>query len=150
MIGACQYQLCLSSCLPLPVVCSSKTSYPASHPHNTIPLHASSPHSHLPLYSHPPTPTPSNTPFFCKIIDPRLCVRFFVNGARRMGTPAPTVTRVGKVCKEGLVVPLSPPHQRAFVFGACTGTTQVVISLESLFDPLFKQSRLHCFAICLT
>jgi len=59
----------LSSCLPLPVVCSVKTSYPASHPHNTTPLHAATPHSHLPLYSHPPTPTPSNTPFcFAKLL----------------------------------------------------------------------------------
>jgi len=54
----------LSSCSPLPAACSAKTSYPASHPHNTTPLHATTPHSHLPLYSHPPTPTPSNTPFF--------------------------------------------------------------------------------------
>jgi len=54
----------LSSCSPLPAACSAKTSYPVSHPHNTTPLHATTPHSHLPLYSHPPTPTPSNTPFF--------------------------------------------------------------------------------------
>ena len=87
----------LSSCSPLPAACSAKTSYPASHPHNTTPLHATTPHSHLPLYSHPPTPTPSNTPFFCKIIDPRLCVRFFVKGARSMGPSTPT--HLGKVYK---------------------------------------------------
>ena len=79
----------LSSCSPLPAACSAKTSYPASHPHNTTSLHATTPHSHLPLYSHPPTPTPSNTPFFCIFIDPRLCVRFFVKGARSMGPPTP-------------------------------------------------------------
>ena len=64
MIGARQRRLCLSSCSPLPAPCSAKTSYPASHPHNTTFLHATTPHSHLPLYSHPPTPTPSNTSFF--------------------------------------------------------------------------------------
>jgi len=54
----------LSSYSPLPSGCSAKTSYQASHPHNTTPLYATIPHSHLPLYSPPPTPTPSNTPFF--------------------------------------------------------------------------------------
>jgi len=33
------------------------------------------------------------------------------------------------------------------VASCCTGTTQGVISLMSLFDPLFKQSRLHCFDV---
>ena len=49
-----------------------------------------------------------------------------------------------------LVVPLSSPHQRAFVCGACIGTAQVGVSLVSLFDLLFKRSRLHCFDTCLT
>jgi len=147
-ISARQRRLCLYSCLPLPAPCSDKTSYPASHPHNTTPLHATTPHSHLPLYSHPPKPTPSNTSFFCANIDPRFCVRFFEKGAHSMSPPTPT--RLGKVYKGTLVVPLSSPHQRAFVCGACIGTTQVGISLVSLFDPLFKRSRLHCFAICLT
>ena len=53
MIGARQRRVSLSSCSPLPVPCSTKTSYPASHAHNTTPLHATTPHSHLPLYSHP-------------------------------------------------------------------------------------------------
>jgi len=145
-IGARQHRLCLSSCSPLPAPCSAKTSYPAPHPHNTTPLHATTPPSHLPLYSHPPKPTPSNTSFFCANIDPRFCVRFFVKGAHSMGPPTPT--RLGKVYKGALVVPLSSPHQRAFVCGACTGTTQVGIPLVSLFDPLFKRSRLHCFDIC--
>jgi len=52
--------------------------------------------------------------------------------------------------KRALVVPPSFPHQRPFVCGACIGTAQVVVSLVSLFDPLFKRSRLHCFDICLT
>ena len=41
-----------------------------------------------------------------------------------------------------LVVTRSSPHQRAFVCGACIGTAQVSVSLVSLFDPLFKRSRL--------
>jgi len=54
-IGTRQRRLCLSSCSPLPVPCSAKTSHLASHPHNTTPLYATTLHSHLPLYSHPPT-----------------------------------------------------------------------------------------------
>jgi len=54
--------------------------------------------------------------------------------------------------KRALVVlgPQSSPHQRAFVCGACTGTTQVGVSLESLFDALFKWSRWLCLDSCLT
>jgi len=95
------------------------------------------PHPHLPTHHF----------FFGKIIDPRLCVRFFVKGARSMRPPTPT--HLGKVYKRALVVPLSSPHQRAFVCGACLGTAQVGVSLVSLLNPLFKQSRLHCFHICL-
>jgi len=54
-------------------------------------------------------------------------------------------SRLGRVYKRALVVLTSSPHQRVFVCGACMG-----ISLVSLFDPLFKRSRLHCFDICLT
>jgi len=60
----------------------------------------------------------------------------------------PTPTRLGKVYKGALDVPLSSPHQRPFVCGAWIGTAQVGVSLVSLFDPLFKRSRLHCFDIC--
>ena len=143
-IGARQRRLCLSSCSPLPAPCSAKTSYPASHLHNTTPLHATTPQSHLPLYSHPPTPTSSNTSFFRANIDPRFCIRFFVEGAH------PTPTRLGKVYKGALVVPLSSPHQRAFVCVASIGTAQVGVSLVSLLDPLFKRYRLYCLDICLT
>jgi len=59
-------------------------------------------------------------------------------------------TQTGKVYKRALVVPPSSPHQRTFVCGACTGTAQVGVLLVSLFDPLFKQCRLHCFDVCLT
>jgi len=37
-----------------------------------------------------------------------------------------------------------------FICGACTGTAQIGISLVSLFDPLFKRSRLNCLDVCLT
>jgi len=44
-IGARQRRLCLSSCSPLPAPCVTKTSQPASHPHNTLPCnHTSLPH----------------------------------------------------------------------------------------------------------
>jgi len=62
----------------------------------------------------------------------------------------PTPTRLGQVYKRALVVPPSFPHQRAFVCGACIGTAQVGVLWVSLFDQLFKRSRLHCFDICLT
>jgi len=62
----------------------------------------------------------------------------------------PTTPRLGKVYKRALVVPSSFPHQRAFVCGACIGTAQVGVSLVSLFGPLFKRSRLHCFDICMS
>ena len=99
---------------------------------------------------------------FWKYIGPRLWFRSFVKGALRMGLfhihsthfintrKHPTPTRLGQVYKGALVVPPSSPHQRAFVYGACIGTAQVGVSLVSLFNPLFKQSRLHCFDICLT
>ena len=59
-------------------------------------------------------------------------------------------SRLGKVYNRALVVPPSSPHQRVLVCGACTGTAQVGVPLVSLFNPLFKRSRLHCFDICLT
>jgi len=62
----------------------------------------------------------------------------------------PTPTYLGQVYKRDLVVPPCSPHQRAFVYGACTGTAQLGVSLVSLVDLLFKQSRLHCFDVCLT
>ena len=68
----------------------------------------------------------------------------------RIERPSTSPTRLGKVYKRALVVPPSSPHQRVFVCGACIGIAQVGVSLVSLFDPLFKRSRLHCFDICLT
>jgi len=121
--------------------------HPASHPHNTLACN----HSSLPPPSVLP-PTHAHTfqhIIFCKYIGPRLCVRFFVKGARSMGLSHihtihsiytrkhPNPTRLGKVYKGALVVPLSSPHQRAFVCGAWIGTAQVGVSLVSLFDPLF-------------
>ena len=62
----------------------------------------------------------------------------------------PPPTTLGKVYKRALVVPSSTPYQRAFAYEACTGTTQVGVLLLSLFDPLFKRSRLHCLDVCST
>jgi len=42
------------------------------------------------------------------------------------------------------------PHQQTFVCGACAGTAQVGVSLVSLFNPLFKQSWLHCLDVYFT
>jgi len=68
----------------------------------------------------------------------------------RTARPSTSATRLGKVYKRALVVPPSSPHQRAFVCGPCIGTAQVGVSLVSLFDPIFKRFRFHCFDICLT
>ena len=74
---------------------------------------------------------------FCKYIGPRLCVRFFVKGARSMGLlhihtthfintrKHPTPKRLDKVYKGVLVVPLFSPQQRLFVCGVCIDTAQV-------------------------
>ena len=62
----------------------------------------------------------------------------------------PIPTHLGKVHKRALIVPPSSPYQRVFVCGTCAGTTQVGVSLVSLFDPIFIRSRLHCLDVCLT
>jgi len=132
-IGARQHRLCLSS---YPAPCSAET----SHRPRTL-------HSHL---------LPTNTPalhshlyFGCK-----LPVRHVPLGLASVATKDRATlhihSRLGKVYKRALVVPPSSPHQRAFVCWACTGTAQVGVSLVSLFDPLFKRSRLHCLDVCLT
>jgi len=101
---------------------------PASHPHNTLACN----HSSLPPSSVLPPPHTHTFQhiILCKYIGSRLCVRFFVKGARNMGLlhihtthsintrKHPTPTRLGKVYKGALVVPLSSPHQRAFVWRA--------------------------------
>ena len=145
-IGARQRRLFLSSCSPLHVPCSTKTSHPASHPHITqhattlqchlLPAHTAPPHSHLYFGYEQPVP---GVPLG------------FVSAAAKDGsTLSLTPTPLGKVYKRALVVPPSSPHQRAFVCGACTGAAQVSVWLVLLFDPLFKQSRLHCFHVRLT
>ena len=48
------------------------------------------------------------------------------------------------------MVTSSTPHQRAFACGTYTITAQVGVSLVSLFNSLFKQSRLHCLDVSLT
>jgi len=126
----------------------------------TTPLHATTLHSHL-LPAHTPAPhihlsfgyklpvtapTPGLVPTVAKDR-----ATLHIHSTHSINTHKhPTPTRLGKVYKGALVVPLSSPHQRAFVCGACIGTAQVGVSLVSLFDPLFKRSRLHCFDVCLT
>ena len=100
--------------------------------HNTLA------HNHTsfppPSVLHPPYTHTFQRIIFCKYIGPRLCVRFFVNGARSMGLfhiytvhsintrKHPTPTRLGRVYKRVLVVPPVSPHQREFFHGACIGT----------------------------
>jgi len=127
----------------------AKTSHPASHPHNT--LSATSLHSHL-----LPVPPHSHLYFGYKLpvwhVPPGFVSAFakdratiHIHSTHSINTRKhPTPTRLGKVCKRALVVPPSSPHQRTFVRGTCIGTAQVGVSLVSLFDELFKRSRLHC------
>ena len=113
----------------------------------TTPFHAATLHSHL-LLTHTPAPH-SHLCFGYKL--PVLGV--LLGLASVQATDRATLhilTRLGKVCKGALVVPLSSPYQRVFVCGSCIGTAQVVISLVSLFNSLFKRSRSHCSDICLT
>jgi len=101
----------------------------ASHPHNTLAYNHSSlpPPSVLPL---PRTHTFQHI-IFCKYIGPRLCVRFFVKGARSMGLlhihtthsmnnhKHPTPTRLGKDTKEPWLYP-SPPLTKERSFVGCS------------------------------
>ena len=112
----------------------------------TIPLHATILHSHL-LPAHTPAPH-SHLYFGYKLTVTARTTGLAPNVAKDRALPHP-LTPWQSILK-AFVVPLSSPHQRAFVCGACIGTAQVGVLLVSLFNPLFKQSRLHCFDIFLT
>ena len=142
-ISAQQLRLCLSSCSPLPAPCSAETSLPASHPHTTLACKTTL-HSHL-LSTHIPAPH-SHLNFGYRQPVPGAPLGL-VSAAAKDRVTLHIPSRLGKVYKRALVVPPSSLLQRMFVCGACTGTAQVGISLVSLFDPLFKRSRLHCFDI---
>ena len=123
----------------------------------TTPLYATALHSHL-IPAHTPAlhghlsfgyklPVTARTPGLAPIVAKDQAT-LHIHSTHSINTRKhPTPTRLGKVYRGALVVPLSSPHQRAFVCGACIGTAQVSISLVSLFNPLFKGSRLHCFDI---
>jgi len=131
-IGARQHRLC---CLCSRRYLQHAPPRPHTRPHTRTTQHPCTQQHLTPTSLCTPTPPHPHLPthhFFCKFIDPRLCVRFFVKGARSMGPATPT--HLGKVYKRALVVPLSSPHQRAFVCGACIGTAQVGVSLVSLFQ----------------
>ena len=112
----------------------------------TTPLHATILHSHL-LPAHTPAPH-SHLYFGYKLTVTARTTGLAPNVAKDRAPPHPLTPWQG--IQKALVVPLSSPHQRAFVCGACMGTAQVGVSLVSLFDPLFKRFRLHCFDVCLT
>ena len=57
-----------------------------------------------------------------------------------------------KYTQEPWLYPPSPLTRECSldVYGACTGTAQVSVSLVSVFDPLFAQFRLYCLEVRLT
>jgi len=112
----------------------------------TTPLHAITLHSHL-LPHHTPA-SHSHLSFGYKLTLTVRTTGLAPNVAKNWAT-ANTLTPWQSI-QRNLVVPLSSPHQKSFVCGACIDTTQVGVSLVSLFDPLFKRSGLHCFDTCLT
>jgi len=121
---------------------------PHTRPRTLItPLHTTTFHSHL-LPAN--TPAPHSHPYFGYKLPVRHVPLGLASVAAKDRATLHIHSRLGKVYKRALVVPLSSPHQRAFVCGACTGTAQFGVSLVSLFDPLFKRSRLHCLDVCLT
>jgi len=112
----------------------------------TTPWHATTLHSHL-----LPTNTPashSHLSFGYKLTVTARTTGLAPNVSKDRAPPHPLMH--WQSIQRVLVVPLSSPHQRAFVCGACIGTAQVGVLLVSLLDPLFKRSRLYCFDICLT
>ena len=115
------------------------------------------PHSVLP----PPHTHSFQHTIFCKIIDPRLCVRLFVKGARSMGLYIPSNSTTILISLSSHSLPgfqnglgcsllqhptshallTSPtPCQRELICGACIGTAQVGFSLDAPLDFFFKQS----------
>ena len=118
------------------------------HSHMLPPAHTPAPHSHLCFgYKQPVTGAPLG--FVSAAAKDRATPH--INSNHSINTRKhPTPTRLGKVYKGALVVPPSSPHQRAFICGKGIDTAQVGVSLVSLFDPLFKRFRLHCFDVCLT
>ena len=116
-------------------------------PHTlTIPLHATILHSHL-LPAHSPAPH-SHLYFGYKLTVTARTTGLAPNVAKDRALPHPLTP--WQSIQKAFVVPLSSPHQRAFVCGLCIGTAQVGVLLVSLFNPLFKWSRSHCFDICAT
>ena len=112
----------------------------------TTPLHATTLHSHLVPAN---TPAPHSHLYFGYKQPVWHVLLGLASVAAKDRATLHIHSCLGKVYKLALVVPPSSPCQRAFVCGACTGTAQVGVLLVSLFNPLFKRSRLHCLDICL-
>jgi len=113
-----------------------------------LPAHTAAPHSHLYFgYKKPVWGVPLGlASVFAK---DNATLQIHTNHSINTCT-IPSPTRLGKVYKRTLVVPPFSQYQRAFVCWACTGTTQVGVSLVSLFDPLFRWSRLYCLDVYYT
>jgi len=113
-----------------------------------LPTHTPAPHSHL-SFGHK-LPVTARTPGLVPTIAKHRAT-LHIHSTHSINTcKHATPTRLGQVYTRALGVPPSSPQQRVFVCGACIGNAQVGISLVSLFDPLFKRSRLHCVDVCLT
>ena len=113
-----------------------------------VPFHTPAPHSHLCFgYKQPVPGMPLG--FVSAAAQDRATHHIRSNHSVNTCT-YPIPTHLGKVHKRALIVPPSSPYQRVFVCGTCAGTTQVGVSLVSLFDPIFIRSRLHCLDVCLT
>ena len=113
-----------------------------------LPAHTPAPHSHLYFGYKLPVP---HVPLDLASVTTKNRDILQIHSTHSINTRThPTPTRLAQVYTRTLVVPPSSPHPRAFVCGANMNTAQVGVSLVSLFDPLFKRSRLHCLDVCLT
>ena len=154
-IGTRQRRLCLSFVLAATCTMLRQDLTPGLAPtqHNTLVCNHTSlpPPSVLPP---PHTPTPSNTSFFANMLaldyafasSWRVCITwvYFTSTKSTPLTPANTQPpqALDKYKKELWLYQSFNLHN--------LGTAQVGISLVSLFDSLFKRSRLHCLDVCLT
>ena len=111
---------------------------------HTTPLHATTLHSHL-LPAHTAAPHSHlyfgykllvwHVPLGLASVAAEDRATLHIHSTHSINTRKhPTPTPLGKVHKGFLVVPSSSPHQRAFVYGACSGTAQVrVFFLSTLY-----------------
>ena len=132
----------LHQCVLRNTLAGSKTVVSISRNH---PVHATTLHSHL-LPAHTPAPC-SHLYFGYKQPVPGVLLGFASAAAKDRATLHIPHTPWQSIQRSLGCTPLlpSPKSVRLWVVLALVG-----VSLASLFDPLFKRSRLHCFNIRLT